>query len=335
MDINYSVIIPVYNAEKYLEPCLHSLEKQSFKDCEFIIWNDGSTDNSIQIIEKYATDKRFRIFENKNMGAAIARQRAINESKGKYILFLDSDDVVAENLLETIDSMMDDSIDLLQYGSTEKIDQLSNTEPLKWEVYDKDMFTENFIKRVLIDGNEGVVLWDKVFVKKILVNCLKNYPYSMLEDYVFIMRYSEHVNKYCKTSKILHFYRYVNNSLSKRLNPEWYQILLYVQNLKRDFMERMGIVSKADQIHAAWWYVRYTKNFILNNLYLIKRDNLWEVIKSKELAEESNILSDTEFDNNFAKNVRNQRYRIVINNIYIEAMWRNICKKIRNIFLER
>lgn len=335
MDIKYSVIIPVYNAEKYLDECLNSLKKQSFRECEFIIWNDGSTDNSIKIIEKYSTDERFRMFGDENKGVAIARQCAINMSKGKYILFLDSDDVVSDRLIETIDSMMDDSIDLLEYGSTENIDCLSDNASLKWEVLDKVMFTEKYIKRVLVDGNEGVVLWNKVFVRDILVNCLKDYPYSMLEDYVFIMRYSEHVKSYCRTSKILHFYRYVNNSLSKCINPEWYQILLYVQQLKIEFMERMKLISENDQIHAAAWFIRYTHNFILNNFFLIKKDDIRQVLKSQELAQACKRLSHTEFDNNFAKSVRKKRHKIAINYVFMEAIWRSICSKIKNILLGR
>lgn len=335
MNVKYSVIIPVYNAELYLEECLLSLQKQSFTECEFIVWNDGSTDKSAQIIQKFVSDKRFRIFEDENRGASLARQHAVNVSKGKYILFLDSDDMVSEKMLETIDSIMDDSIDLLQYQSSENIERMRKDESFQWEVYDKTMFIEKFIKRVLIDGSEGVVLWDKVFVREILINCMKDYSYSMLEDYVFIMRYSEYVNKYCEISQVLHYYRYVENSLSKHIDPEWYQILSYVHNLKKDYMKRMKITNKIDQIHAATWFIRYTKNFILNNWYALDRSEVLKVIKSNELVEASEKLYHTEFDSKFSSYVRNKKYMAILNDMHKKAFIRKSFRRIRQCVLGR
>lgn len=335
MNIKYSVIIPVYNAELYLEECLLSLQKQSFTECEFIVWNDGSTDKSAQIMHKFDSDKRFRIFEEQNVGASLARQQAIKKSRGKYILFLDSDDIVSEKLLEIIDSTIDDSIDLLQYQSSENKKKMLNNAPLQLEFFDKAMFMEKFIKRVLIDGNEGVVLWDKVFVREILIKCLKDYPYSMLEDYVLIMRYSEYVNKYCKISQILHYYRYVENSLSKHIDPEWYHILCYVHNLKKDFMKRMNITNIFDQIHADEWFIRYTEKFILNNWYLLDRGEVMKVIRSKELKETCEKLNHTEFDSKFSNYVRNKKYMTILNNMHIKAMMRKSFRRIQHCVFGR
>ena len=89
-----SVIIPIYNTEKYLEECLKSVINQSLKNIEIICINDGSTDNSKNIIEKFRKfDKRIISLKQKNKGSGISRNRGINISKGKYISFLDSDDM--------------------------------------------------------------------------------------------------------------------------------------------------------------------------------------------------------------------------------------------------
>lgn len=91
--LKLSVIVPVYNVEKYLEECLDSLAGQSLEDCEFICVDDGSEDNSYKMIEAYILkDKRFKLIRQENKGLAEARNTGIKNAKGKYLAFLDSDD---------------------------------------------------------------------------------------------------------------------------------------------------------------------------------------------------------------------------------------------------
>lgn len=98
-----SVIIPVYNVEKYLEQCLDSVINQTLKDIEIICVNDGSTDNSKNILEKYAQkDSRIKILTQENKGQGAARNRGIKEATGKYLYFVDSDDWLVNNALEKL-----------------------------------------------------------------------------------------------------------------------------------------------------------------------------------------------------------------------------------------
>ena len=102
-DIKVSVIIPVYNAEKYLRKFLDSIINQSFTNFEVICVNDGSTDNSEKILKEYAAiDKRLVIIEQKNSGQGTARNNALNLAKGKYIVFADPDDWLELNALQEI-----------------------------------------------------------------------------------------------------------------------------------------------------------------------------------------------------------------------------------------
>ena len=88
-----SLIMPVYNVEKYLEKALRSVKNQTFKDFELIIVNDGSTDGSIDIIEKFCNEnENFRLINQENQGPSVARNTGIKESVGEYIGFMDSDD---------------------------------------------------------------------------------------------------------------------------------------------------------------------------------------------------------------------------------------------------
>ena len=94
-----SIIVPIYNAEKYLNKCIDSIINQSKKELEIILINDGSTDNSETIIKKY-NDKRIKYFKNKNQGIGKTRNFGIEKATGKYIMFLDSDDFLELNACE-------------------------------------------------------------------------------------------------------------------------------------------------------------------------------------------------------------------------------------------
>ena len=88
-----SIIIPVYNVQDYLTSCIESIIKQDYKDYEAIFINDGSTDDSLEILKQYVkTDKRFKLISQKNSGLSSARNTGINQAQGKYITFIDSDD---------------------------------------------------------------------------------------------------------------------------------------------------------------------------------------------------------------------------------------------------
>lgn len=98
-----SVIIPVYNTGKYLSECLDSVVNQTFKDIEIICINDGSTDNSAEILKEYAKkDKRIKVINQKNSGVVTARNNGISKAKGEYIYPLDSDDVIVPDCLEKL-----------------------------------------------------------------------------------------------------------------------------------------------------------------------------------------------------------------------------------------
>lgn len=100
-DIKISIIVPVYNAEKYIEEALDSIKKQTLRDYEVILVDDGSKDRSAEICHMYCeNDKRFQVIHQVNSGAAIARNNGAKRAKGKYIIFLDADDVFEFNFLE-------------------------------------------------------------------------------------------------------------------------------------------------------------------------------------------------------------------------------------------
>lgn len=98
-----SVIIPIYNCEKYIGRCINSVLSQSFTDYELILVNDGSKDSSPQICDKYAkSDNRIKVIHQKNSGVSAARNNGVKKATGEYVTFIDADDWVAPNFLETL-----------------------------------------------------------------------------------------------------------------------------------------------------------------------------------------------------------------------------------------
>ncbi|MCR4673142.1 MAG: glycosyltransferase [Lachnospiraceae bacterium] len=113
-----SVIIPFYNAEKYLADCLESIIGQTYSDLEIICVNDGSTDNSLTVAEKYQkNDKRIRILSQKNSGVSAARNRGIDHASGDFITFVDSDDSISQDMYDILYSFMtDNTVDIVHCG---------------------------------------------------------------------------------------------------------------------------------------------------------------------------------------------------------------------------
>ena len=98
-----SVIVPVYNVEKYLTKCVDSIMNQTYKDLEIILVDDGSTDNSGKICDEYVKkDKRFKVIHKKNGGLSDARNVGIKNSTGEYLSFIDSDDYIDNDMIECL-----------------------------------------------------------------------------------------------------------------------------------------------------------------------------------------------------------------------------------------
>lgn len=124
-----SIIVPVYNTEKYLAQCLDSILDQTFGDFEVICINDGSTDSSLSILLEYAnTDSRIKIINQSNQGVSISRNNGISQASGAYIFFLDADDQIFDNTLDKIDlsSGFDMVINDFEYFSNQSSERIYN-----------------------------------------------------------------------------------------------------------------------------------------------------------------------------------------------------------------
>lgn len=161
-----SVIVPVYNVEKYLKRCLDSLTNQSFKDIEIIVVDDGSTDRSYSIARNLAlNDHRIKLYRQENRGSSHARNVGLNESTGKYIMFLDSDDYYKKDCIEkAYHNIKNNDADICIFGSRfvdENGNYIKSVIPLKKGIAEiKDE------KSILLDIENCT--WDKIYKSELI-----------------------------------------------------------------------------------------------------------------------------------------------------------------------
>lgn len=162
-----SVILPVYNVEKYLGDCLDSLLRQTYRDIELIIIDDGSTDGSGKICDAFATRyERIRVFHKKNEGVSAARNKGIEEARGEWIYFCDSDDTVSEDCIELLASKVSGDVDLVEAGFNEIISE-------------NDVRVSNFTdKTVSMDAEEYISLFYKP--SSLIANSYHGFPFTKL-----------------------------------------------------------------------------------------------------------------------------------------------------------
>lgn len=148
-----SVIVPVYNTEKYLKKCLESIVHQTYQDFEIIIINDGSTDNSQKIIDEYIKEysDKVKCINKENSGLSSARNSGIEVARGDYIIFVDSDDYIETKLFEQALPYMQKDIDLIKYKLIKVDDKYRELERINGPTFDKVTGEEGFNKLVFND----------------------------------------------------------------------------------------------------------------------------------------------------------------------------------------
>ena len=244
-NISISIIIPVYNAEKYLRKCLDSIINQTFKDFECICVNDGSTDKSLSILQEYANkDNRIKIIPQKNIGLAGARNTALSVASGKYVLFVDSDDYIDINLCEALYK------DAIKYNSdiafAERLD-FYDTKEKKYSV-SKCLNTTKNIE--ITDTNRFFYFYKMLvflcsacgkLIKRELItsNNISFYNVRRVEDKPFESLLALYINNISANNTVCYNYRLDNaTSLSKSIDLMVKSDLENLKTLKKDVINR-------------------------------------------------------------------------------------------------
>lgn len=192
MDKNrLSIIIPVYNAEDYLDRCIGSILSQDFSSYEVILVDDGSTDSSPMICDRYsATDPRFRTVHKANGGVSSARNAGIDLAKGEYLMFIDSDDALLPGALKAMADSLEGE-DMVLGGYVTYIDSVPRKElnpPLarSWTGEDMNAFFDAHVRRncEMLDAP-----WAKLFRRKAVANMRFNENLSYAEDKLFVFAF--------------------------------------------------------------------------------------------------------------------------------------------------
>lgn len=217
-----SIIIPVYNSEEYIEQCIESLINQTYEEIEIIIVNDGSTDNSERIIEKYKVkDNRIVYFPQKNSGPSVARNQGISIASGKYILFVDSDDKVESSYVELlVDAMELSSSDLVCCGYKD-FSEFGVIEHHDFP-FNKTTSKEAIIEFVC--QGTGGVLWSKLFKREIIMEhkLLMDKDIFMSEDLIFVLEYVCYCSSFSSINTFLYHYNRLNqNSISANISSHY------------------------------------------------------------------------------------------------------------------
>lgn len=218
----YSIIIPIYNVERYLPECIESVIKQSYKNFELILVDDGSTDKSSAICDKYASlDSRVKVLHKKNEGVAIARKMGTDNAKGEYIAFVDADDFVVQDYLKRIDEIINlHSVDIIKFGL--------KRERKNGDVYIKMPQFNGLFQRKRIESDVfPILIQDEkagylsanlfgVFRSSIIKPFMIANPHAKIgEDSACVIPAITHSNSIFFLNEALYFYRYNFSSATK------------------------------------------------------------------------------------------------------------------------
>lgn len=310
--VKVSIIVAVYNIEAYIEPCLQSVMAQTWKNLEMIVVDDGSEDDSGKICDRYeANDQRIIVIHKKNEGLSAARNEGLSRATGKYIYFLDGDDWIEPDLIETVISRLKEDNELVIFRS-ETIDGEGIRNPFGrefpfdgMEVNDEKTLYSLLTEKILT-YQLGWEVWNRLYSRSIIQTqglrfCDGNEVFA--EDMLFFLCYICHVKRILCCSRVLHHYRLREDSVMSR-NRGKVRLMQFLQ-LSRKYY---GYLEKKDmrcltenycRIHERimdWHtmdiFARYTKRQLKKPLLELAEDSFSREMAGKLLSrqEETKVL---------------------------------------------
>ncbi len=211
-----SIIVPIYNVEKYLRKCIDSLINQTMKDVEIILVNDGSPDNSRSICEEYAeADNRIKVINKKNGGLSSARNAGLKEAKSDYILFVDSDDWINIHMVEILfEEMKKNNAEIVQCRYENVIDEYID-EGIHGNITSKTISNIDALRNLYKNDSylETVVTWNKLY-KKSLFDGIQFPEGKLNEDEFTTHKLLYKSKKVVLVDKKLYYYRKTPDSIT-------------------------------------------------------------------------------------------------------------------------
>lgn len=319
-EIKISVIIPVYNSENLLPQCLDSVIKQTLGDIEIICVDDGSTDNSLNILKEYEKkDNRIKVFTQKNSGAGTARNKGMDEAQGEYIAFLDSDDWLELDALEKLyNHITSNNAEVTLFNA---IEHKPNNQFNKRIYFRKDekidynnyTFDYHFDKNLVMNGK--LVIWSKFYKTSFIKdNNLRFYDHEIFNDVQFHIQTMLRAKRVSYLPDILYNYRRLGqNSLqtSRAVTKRGFIVFNIFDEIK-EWLINNGFFDEFEENY--YKFVLNESQVRLDKTDYLYKDDLFKIIKERfiEMNISSEILK--------RMNIRNYRFyiHIIISNSYFE-----------------
>lgn len=257
--IKVSVIVPIYNAEKYLEQCLDSIVNQTLKDIEIILIDDGSTDRSAEICKKYLDDERVVYFRKENEGLAAARDDGMKLAKGEYIGFVDSDDWVERDMYEKMyTAAKSNDSDIVFCNCMQNENGYVFTPEMPQGAYDREKIKIDILPKTLAyvgkNGSKRAIRWS---------NCLRIYKTETLkknnikfdrrlrrsQDLQLTYEATIAAQNYYYIAEPLYHNRVVTDSLSRGYTKNMWQLYTYLIEILYKDTESFKELDLMDQMH--------------------------------------------------------------------------------------
>lgn len=272
-----SIIIPVYNVEQYFETCMNSILKQTYRDIEVILVDDGATDSSGKMCDYYTTvDTRVKVIHKENGGLSDARNKGISQASGEYIMFVDSDDIVSPDLVEYLLNLLEDNsadiaiCDPVHCYPGRKCD-------FELETMRKVFEPEEAIVEMLYQSSFLVAAWGKLYKKECFDNIL--FPYGMVfEDSAIMYKIFDKTQRIVYGNAKLYGYMHRDESITtQKFSKKNCDILIICDQLTEYMSNRSEKLKNAARSYQTAAAFRIYMNAPRNGMFNV------EIKKSQEL----------------------------------------------------
>ncbi len=287
-NIKVSIVIPVYNIERYLSKCIDSVINQTYKIIEIILVDDGSDDNSGKICDDYAKkDKRISVIHQKNSGVSTSRNNGINKASGDYVTFIDSDDVVHPDYVKKlVDNLKDNSLSICM------IEKFQNEFSFSKDTNDTTLLDKNNLIKLCelsLLNTPCCKLYNLEIIKKNKISF--NTKLSLGEDLLFNLDYLKYIESVIVVNQKLYYYRRGDmNTLSTLYYPNILDIQLLLFDKYTEFFNNKSMDKNELTIFDTYRFsiimVIVTNEFANGSVGFMKRySNAKELLKNNKMKE--------------------------------------------------
>lgn len=258
-----SVIIPIYNIRKYVDKCIKSVQRQTYKKLEIILVDDGSTDGSEKICDKYKIDKRVRVIHKKNGGLSDARNVGIDIATGQYLFFIDGDDYISKSCIRDLyNELIKNKSDISTTGFVPFYD---NDQPIEKAGKSRTFQTQKALQRLLYQKHVTNSAWGKLYKKELFNNNLRYPKGKICEDLPTTYRLFAKAKKVTISNSRKYFYLQRRNSIiNAPFKPERLEAISFAKQETSYIEKNYPKITKAAKNREFMEYV-YTYNTIVNS----------------------------------------------------------------------